>query len=261
MPGRRNQSLSVRHALQLMDHLTDASHQDGASLRDLVEATGLNKSTVLRLLAPLTETRLVQRDPATGVYRVGVRAVEWAGAYLAKIRVARIALPYLHRLVEATGETAFLVVYDEGDVIFVSKVESPNKVRMSSDIGTRTPAYSTANGKAILAFLPEAEVARVVASGLRPVTAHTITDRAAFLAQLEAIRQAGFAYDDRENAEDARCVGAPVFDFHGQVVAGISLSGPAFRIDAERVPVLGRMVLEASREISRELGYSNGTVR
>lgn len=261
MENKRNQSYALRHALALLECLAQDENIRGMSLKDLVTATGLNKSTVLRLLMPLLEQRLVTKSSDTGQYHLGLKVVEWAGTYLSQAEIARIALPHLHRLVEATGETAFLVVYDDGDVVFLAKVESPNKIRMSSNIGTRTSAYSTANGKAILAFLPESEVDRIIARGLHPITPHTVISPAALKAQLQQVRERHYAFDDRENAEDARCIGAPIFDFRGQVAGGISLSGPAFRMELARTDELGQLVWTTAQAISRELGYAGAEVR
>jgi IclR family acetate operon transcriptional repressor len=254
MDSQRNQSYALRHALAIIDALAVSRDGQGASLRELVQRTGLNKSTILRLMAPLLEKRIATKDPETGAYRLGWHVLEWAEAYLSGAELGRLAAPHLRSLVDSTGETAFLVVYDDGDVVYVSKIESPNKIRMSSNIGTRTPAYSTANGKAILAFLPDSEVERVIARGLRPVTPYTVTDADALRAQLAAVRRRRYAFDDRENVIDARCVGAPIFDFHGQVVGGISLAGPAYRMEVDRIDELGHLVVDAADRISAELG-------
>jgi len=253
--NKRNQSYALRHALDIMDTLADRRYPHGASLGQLVEATGLNKSTVLRLLAPLAERRIVVRNVETGTYRLGLRVVEWAETLLRETEIAQVALPHLHRLVEQTGETAFVVVYEDGDVVYLAKVESPNLIRMSSNIGTRTAAYSTANGKAILAFLPLEEAERVMARGLLALTPRTITSPDALRDELAQVRRRGFATDDQENVPDARCIGAPVFDRRGQVAGGISLSGPAFRMDWDRVEALAPVVVETARAISRDLGY------
>lgn len=256
MDGRRNQSYALRHALAIVDALAAAEPGRGASLKELVQATSLNKSTILRLMNPLVEKRIVIKEGDTGTYRLGLRILEWAEAYLSGAELAHIAWPHLRALVDATGETAFLVVYDDGDAVYLAKVESPNKIRLSSNIGTRTPAYTTANGKAILAFLPEAEVNRVIARGLRPLTPFTVTDSDVLKQQLDEVRARRYAFDDRENVPDARCVGAPIFDFRGQVAGGISLAGPAHRIDLDRVDALAQLVMEAADAISRELGWS-----
>jgi IclR family acetate operon transcriptional repressor len=254
MDSQRNQSYALRHALAIIDALAEFRDGHGASLKDLVQRTGLNKSTILRLMTPLLEKHIATRDPEAGTYRLGWHVLEWAEAYLSGAELARLAAPHLRTLVERTGETAFLVVYEDGDVVYLSKVESPNKIRMSSNIGTRTPAYSTANGKAILAFLPDTELDRVIARGLRPLTPYTVTDADALREQLAMVRLHRYAFDDRENVVDARCVGAPVFDFRGQVVGGISLAGPAYRMEVERINELGRLVADVADAISAELG-------
>jgi IclR family acetate operon transcriptional repressor len=256
--NKRNQSYALRHALDIMDAVADRRYPRGVSLSQLVEASGLNKSTVLRLMAPLLERRIVVRSAEAGTYRLGLRVVEWAETVLSETEIAQVASPHLQGLVERTGETAFLVVYESGDVVYLAKVESPNLIRMSSNIGTRTAAHSTANGKAILAFLPSEEVERLTARGLRAFTPRTITSPEALRAELAKVRARGYATDDQENVADARCIGAPVFDRRGQVAGGISLSGPAFRMDWDRVAALAPLVVATAQAISRDLGYVAG---
>ncbi len=252
---RRNRSYALRHALSILDTLAAQRSADGITLNQLVQSTGLNKSTVLRLLAPLLERRIVAKDTATGTYRMGLQVVEWAEAVLEETEIVRIGSSHLHRLVEDTGETAFLVVYDDGDVVYLSKVESPNVIRMSSQIGTRTPAYSTSNGKAMLAFLPPEETERVIARGLTAFTVNTITSPDVLRAELAVVRERHFAVDDEENVADARCVGAAVRDRQGRVAGAISLAGPAFRMERSRLLDLGPRVVATADAISRELGF------
>ncbi|MDA8200377.1 MAG: IclR family transcriptional regulator [Thermaerobacter sp.] len=251
----RNRSHTLRHALSILETLSACGYANGASLNQLAQATGLNKSTVLRLLTPLAERRIVAKDATSGTYRLGLQVVEWAEAVLDGTEIVRVGSPHLHELVEKTGETAFLVVYDDGDVVYLSKVESPNAIRMSSQIGTRTPAHTTSNGKAMLAFLPPQETERIIARGLRPFAPNTITSPEVLRSQLADIRRRHFALDDQENVPDARCVGAAVFNRQGRVAGGISLASPAYRMELDKLVELGPLVVETADAISRELGF------
>lgn len=149
-----------------------------------------------------------------------------------------------------------MVIRDGDEAVYIDKVEGNRTIRMYSQIGRQVALHSTAVGKAILAFLPPEEVEKIIASrGLPRFTPRTISTMAALQAELAGVKERGYAIDDGENEEGIRCVGAPVFDYQGRVVAAISISGPVLNVTPERVPVLGRLVRQAGEEISRRLGY------
>jgi IclR family transcriptional regulator, acetate operon repressor len=251
----RNNSLSVRRALSVLEYLALDSDARGRSLSELARGVALNKSTLVRLLAPLRDHGLVEQETDTERYRLGPKTLFWAQAYLAHLDLRSIAAPILYQLMVATRETVHLVVYDHGEVIYIDKVESPNKIRMFSQIGLRMPAYCTAVGKAFLAYLPETAFDEVAAKGLLRRTPNTLSTPQDLRVDLERIRQRGFSIDDIENEDEVRCVGAPIFDYAGSVVAAISISGPATRVTHELVPELGRQVKGAAEQISQRLGF------
>lgn len=250
----RNNSSSVRRALLITGALADEAG-DGLSLAELSTRLGLNKSTALRLLRPLLDSRLVART-ASGRYRLGVQALVLGQAYLASLDLRAVARPELEALVAATGETVHLVVYDRPDVVYVDKVDSPSTVRMVSRIGSRMPAYCTAVGKAFLAHAPADEVTAALAYGMPRRTARTITSRRAMAAELKRVREAGYAVDDQENEDDIVCVAAPVRDHTGGVVSAVSVSGPATRMTAAKRRRVVPQVVAAAGRISGDLGWS-----
>jgi DNA-binding IclR family transcriptional regulator len=253
--SERNQSTSLRRALAVLTHVRDhAGAGRGVSLSQLAEALELSKSTVLRLAAPLVEAGLLARDRETGRYRLGHGALHLGQAYLSTLDLRAVAGEEARRLMRAAGETVHLVVYDAPHVVYVDKVENEANLRMASRIGSRAPAYCTAVGKAILAWLPDDAVEQVVSAGLPPITAHTITDREALVRELARIRARGYAVDDRENEPEVRCIGAPVFDHTDTVAAALSVSGLTSRITTARVRELGPRVAQAGLAISRALG-------
>lgn len=255
VPEQRNNSLSVRRAVTILEFLARQADARGRSLAELAAGTGLNKSTLLRLLAPLREHGLADQDSGTERYRLGPTTLFWAQAYLSTLDLRSVAAPSLYQLMQTTRETVHLVVYDHGEVVYIDKVESPNTIRMFSQVGRRNPAYCTAVGKAFLAYLPEAAFDEVVARGLSHRTDNTRTTPEALRTDLELVRQRGYAVDDIENEPEVRCVGAPIFDYSGRVIAAASVSGPATRVTGERVPELGRVVKGATEKISERLGF------
>ncbi len=251
----RNQSASLRRALSVLEHVRDhAGAGQGLSLTRLAEALGLSKSTVLRLTAPLIETKLLDRDRKTGAYRLGHGALHLGQAYLATLDLRTVAARESYRLMCEVRETVHLVVYDPPEVVYIDKVENETTVRMASRVGSRAPVYRTAVGKAILAWQPEEDVEKVVAAGMPPMTRYTITDADRLRTELGRIRQRGYAVDDRENEPEVRCVAAPIFNHADAVTSAISVSGLTSRITAARVRELGPLIAETALRISRQLG-------
>lgn len=250
----RNNSASLRRGLGILLWLGADGDPGGATLTELADALGMNKTTVLRLLAPLVETRLVEREVTTGRYRLGSRTAQLGQVYLERLDLRGVAHDVLVALTADTGETSHLVIADLPDVVYVDKVDSPHPVRMHSRIGSRQPVYCTGVGKALLAHSGEEAFRQVVAHGMPRRTPNTLTSPGELRAALGAIRARGYAVDEVENEVDIRCVAAPAFDHTGAVACAVSVSGPAGRVTAERVSDLGALVTAAAATISQRLG-------
>jgi DNA-binding IclR family transcriptional regulator len=238
-----------------------AKSPSDCSLAELCPALKLHKSTVHRLMMVLEQHRLVVKNPDTGRYRLGLRLYELGSKAIDGLDLRGRARPYLDRLQDEFGETVFFCILDEGQVFYVEKVESQRSVRTACTVGSRAPAYCTAVGKAMLAELPDTEVSKIVRRwGLKAVTPNTITTSSALKAELKLVRARGYAIDDEEKEEGLRCVGAAVRSHSGKLAAAMSISGPAFRITRERVPEIGRTLMEAAGKLSAELGYQGAQV-
>ena len=260
-PGDRNQSSSLRRALAVLGYVREhADNRRGVPLGKLAEALELNKSTVLRLAGPLLDEHLLDRDRETGWFRLGHGALRLGQAYLSTLDLRGVAVDHLRRLQQEVGETVHLTVWDGPDIVYVDKVENETNVRMASRVGSRAPAYCTASGKAMLAWLPEEAVQQVVAAGMRQVTSWTLCDEPQLRADLARIRARGYSIDDRENEPEVRCVAAPIFDHTGEIAAALSVSGLTSRMTVSRVRTLGTVVAQVGQRISRELGADAGAV-
>ncbi|GCB53111.1 IclR family transcriptional regulator [Streptomyces sp. NL15-2K] len=256
--GRRNASSSLRRALGILMYLAeDRGHPHGVTLTDLATGLQLSKSTVLRLIAPLREVRLVDQDPESGRYRLGPQNALLGQAYLERRDTRQITSPTLHQLAEDSGETVHLVTFDPPEIVYIDKVESPRAVRMHSRIGSRQPAYCTATGKVFLAHSEDDVVDKVIAAGMPARTSATITTPERLREELALIRRRGYAVDDVENEQDIRCVAAPVHDHGGNVTIAVSISGPATRVTRDRLPELGALLTAATGVVTENLG---GTV-
>ncbi len=188
-------------------------------------------------------------------YALGLRLFEFGSRAIHGLRLRDLAQPHLDQLVRESGETAHICVFDNGEMVSVAYAEGPRSLRMPATVGRRTPAYCSAVGKAILAFLPETAVDEVMARPLRACTEKTLVTRAALLADLRQVRIRGYAVDNEEIEKGLRCVGAPVWNYSGDVAAAVSVAGPAFRITRTRVPAMARSVMAMTQRLSAELGY------
>jgi len=232
----------------------------GMSIRDISSELGLPKGTVHRLLSSLSYVGYIRQDAASRNYFLGFKLLDLAGLVASQLDLRKTAWPLLHALADKSRETVHMVVWDQGEVVYVEKVEPPLEMgglRMASRVGSRNPAHSCAVGKVLLSYFAADELADFVSrKGLASRTPHTITDQETLRQELRAIRAQGYAIDDEENEKGIRCVGSPVLGSSGRPVAAISVSGPAFRITKKLIQdVLGKEVVEAAAEISRRLGY------
>ncbi len=238
-----------------------AENGSGLGLSELSAELRLHKSTVHRLLMTLECNLYVEKNPSSGKYRLGWKLFELGMQAVARRDLFQLAPPVVEWLMAATGETAHLGVLREGEVISVVNAESQQTVRTPSTVGRRTPAHCTSLGKAILAFLPRQQVLGFVRThGLKSYTRNTITRFSLLDSELGRIRESGYAVDDEELEEGLRCIGAPVRDHTGRVVAAISIAGPAFRLGQDHLRALAASVMSAAERLSASLGYSHATV-
>ena len=241
-------------ALLILDALANL-HGD-ASLAELVDAVNVHKSTVHRLLMSLEKHRMVDRDGRTGRYRLGMRLFQLGTLAVAHINIRHLAHPFLQNLMYNSEETVHLCVLDNGEMLYLDKVEPNRSVRMSSTVGRRNPAHCTAVGKAVLAYLSESEVDVIIRQhGMRRFTPKTLTTPGDLKAELKLIRERQYAIDDEENEDGVRCVAAVVKDFAGRPAAAISVSSPSFRLPMEKAASIAQLVCDTARALSNECGY------
>jgi DNA-binding IclR family transcriptional regulator len=253
-PARRATIGSVEKAVSLLKILGDGAPEAGVS--ELARRMNVHKSTVSRLLATLERQGLVERNPDTEKYRLGFELVRLAGQVARHGELVELARPALESLSLATGETINLALPDGDQVINIFQISSRHLVKDTNWTGRRTPYHCTANGKALLAWLPEADVARLLPARLPRYTPATLPNRADLLAQLASVRAHGYATAVEELEIGLVAISAPVRDGAGAVVAAAAISGPAYRIPPGRHDDLGRQVMQTALEISTRLGWS-----
>ncbi len=223
-------------------------------LTDLAKEVALNKTTTYRLLTALESEGMVMRN-GDETYRLGPEVVVLGGRALRQNDLRRVARPYLERLAEETGETTSLDVLVDEDVLLIDEVIGPRLTGSMSSLGTRHPAYATASGKAILAFLSDEKLEPFLRRPLPPITDETITSPDLLIQQLQEVRTLGYAVNREELEEGLVVVAAPVYNHDGDVVGSISLGGTSLRFTPERIAEMGTLIRDTAGEISRKLGH------
>ena len=248
----QNTVQSLDRALVLLDHL---ARSPGLTLSDLADQTGQAVATVFRALVTLQSHGMVEVEDPAQVWHVGPGAFRVGSAFLRRTKVVERARSAMDDLMRETGETANLGIEVRDEVLFLAQVETHEAIRAFFPPGTRSPMHASGIGKALLAWYPAPRVQGIMARrGLERFTAQTLATQADLLAGLAQIRARGFAIDDQERTIGMRCVAAAIFNAHAEPVAGLSVSGPAFRVDLPDAARLGALVRSAADAVTASTG-------
>lgn len=246
---------SVDRVMQVLDSFTPETPE--LRLTDISARVGISKATALRIVSTLEAGAYLARDPETKRYRLGVRLFHLGMLVRHQMDLRAIARPELHRLVEATGETAALFVPDPLGPICLDVVQSSKAMRVFAHPGTRMPWNAGTSSKVILAYLPVEEQEAILArDGFERFTEFTVTDPDRIRHILGDIRRQGYHVGVRDLDADALGVGAPIFDDAGQIAGAIGVAAPAVRLPEVEIAPMIDLVRGATAEISRLLGYA-----
>jgi len=227
------------------------------SATQLGKVSGLPASTLHRFLRNLQSADFLSVDEA-GNYHLGMACVSLGQAAIGQLDVRRLSLPHLQELNHRTRETVHLTVRIGLSAVYVEKLDSPEPLRIHSRIGAMVPLYCSAVGKVLLAYLPEAEQAKLFDQlEIKRFTANTVGNLQELQTELRKVRKTGYACDLEEHEIHIRCIAAPIWDHGGNVNASLSITGPAFRMSLARLRQLAPLMQEVGLKISRELGYAD----
>jgi len=249
---------SIERALDLLQILADA--EGDLALGEIASKSGLNTSTCHHLLATLVKRGYVGHNRRTRAYFLGGRITELSNRRLKQCNIVDIATPGLKRLADMTGESVNLAVIQGYALVTLVKLDSRQPVRAGSgEIGLAHAAHATATGKAILAWLPEPEISRVLAAnGMSRFTERTISTVSALMEELRLVRRNGCAIDNEEFQPGVVCVGVPVRDHAGGVKGAISCSMPAMRAKVRSREQVKAAVKQCAAAISERFGAVGG---
>ena len=246
---------TVRNAARLLKVFRSREADLGVS--ELARRLGLGKSTVHRMLTTLVAEGLIEQNPRTGGYRLGIVMFELGEAVRVHMDLHAAVGPVLGELRAQTGESSQVGVLDGHEVVYVDRLESAHSLRLFTETGRRVPVHCTSSGKVLLAYLPEARRQALLraAAPLTALTPHTITDQSQLAAELDRVRRRGWAEAVNEREIGVASIAAPLRDVSGEVVAAISIGVPLARCSVMALRRLAPVIMEAAEAASRRLGW------
>jgi DNA-binding IclR family transcriptional regulator len=255
----QNNKKLLRSCLRTLRILEVLSSGEEMGVTEIGKYTGLHKSTAFRFLETLEHEGYVKQNPDTEKYRLSYKVLSLGFNLIEKMDVRIAARPHMEKLAIMTGETVYLTIVDSGQILYIDKVNLTENLQTFHKVGDKNYVHCTASGKAQIAFFSEAEFNDIFQKwGLPKQTKNTITDINVLKEQLKEVRIRGYAIDDRESEEDVMCVASPIFDYTGNVVAALSISGPITRLTVKKIERdFSHLIVDVTADVSKELGYSD----
>ena len=227
---------------------------DNLRVSEIASQLGICKSSVYNILSTFESMEYVRQDPVTSRYSLGIKFCEFSRAISDQFSIKKIAQPYLQELANTEKEHVYLGEAYGDEVLYLEAFHPLEKTElMRSLMGLRVKMYCIGLGKALMAFLPEAEQAEYCHMPLEHFTENTITDPDQLLEELSRIRRQGYAVDNMEHEYGIKCVAVPVFDQLGKICASISISGPSLRFSPERIEVLAEKLKSYAKKIGSQI--------
>lgn len=245
-------SQTVERAISIIEQLA----RGPASLTDIANELGVHKSTALRLLQTLRNAGFARQQP-DGRYTVGVRLIGIAHESLESLDLRDVARPHLTPLHQRCGHTLHLASYIDGDIVYIDKYESRSSVRMYSRIGKTANLHASGVGKVILAHLdPSLRDNLISRMTLTRYTANTITSEARLRAELDAIRERGYGFDEGEYEDFVVCIAAPIRSGDGTAYSAVSITAAKMLTPLDELKQLIPDLVNTVEAISRDYGWS-----
>ncbi len=249
--GKTKNIQSVERAMQILE-LFEQGNQE-KSVKEIAEHLDLSKSTVFGLINTLNNLGYLRQNEENAKYSLGTRVLALGHAVSSANLLAQKAHPHLQKLSFDYQETCLLAVEENGFVVYIDKTESPGSISINTRIGTKKELFCTGVGKCFLAFLPPQTANNIIGLGLRKVTPNTIATEHELAEELQTIHDKGYAVDREEYELGIRCVAAPIFNKQGEIIASLSLTGPAGRIQAIPLDRLAASLMETASAITRDM--------
>lgn len=244
---------SVDRAISILKCFNERKRE--LKLSEIAEQLGLNKSTVHGIINTLKFHGLIEQDEKSQKYRLGLYLIMLGETVVNSLDVRSFGLPIVEDICQKLEETVHVCVLDCTDIVYIDKRECANSIRISTKIGSKFPAYCTADGKVLISYLDRSKQLRIIPDDIPKFTTNTITDKMEFVNQLDKIRENGYAIDNEEYEVGLVCVAAPVLDHTGSPKYGISVTGPRIRMTEDKIQEAIDVLKDAAHRISVRLGY------
>jgi len=252
MPHSKTKSVpALEKAMFVLEGL--ASSRDGLSLSELTRNLSLPKSSTYGLLVTLERLGYLHRNESTGRYMFGMRLFTLANMAMNGLELRKEASPHLRKLTKKTRLTVHMAIQEQNEAVIIEKIESPYTPRVGTWVGKRMGIHCTAAGKALISDWSDEDIERLINHGLPRYNENTIVSARKLKAQLAQVRQLGYSVDDEEETIGSRCIGAPIRNHDGRVVAAVSVAGYKQQIYHETLDALTREVKATAAAISEEL--------
>ncbi|WP_173883268.1 IclR family transcriptional regulator [Streptomyces pharetrae] len=243
---------SVDRAVSVLEILARSGE---AGVTEIADELGVHKSTAFRLLGVLENRGLVAQAKDRGKYCLGAGVLRLAGAAAVRLDISQEGVPVCRELADELGETVNIAVLDDDAAVNIMQARGTASVTAQNWLGRRTPLHATSSGKVLLAHMPPTLREGLLARSLPRFTERTITGASMLRGELEAVVEQGYGATVEELELGLAAVAAPIRAHDGEVIAAISVSGPVYRLNSDRLPELARRTVAAGAELSRRMGY------
>lgn len=242
---------SLSKGLHILELLSD---NEALTVTQVAKLMNINRAGSHRFLSTLKELGYADKDESSRYY-LTPKVIELGMKVLDRFEIRKIAHPFLQELSTKFNETINLGYFNGNEVLTIDKIDSTEILRMDAGIGGGEPAYCTSLGKAILAFLPDAQLEKYFNTvELTAYTPNSVTSKEKLKEELLQIKENGYAIDDEELSVGLRCIGAPLFDHRGQALYAISISGPSIRFGSKRIEEMQRELKKICQSLSGKIG-------
>lgn len=251
--GTKNYSVpALEKAIAILHALADKE----MTIVELHAYLKLPKTTTFVILNTLEQHEIIHKT-AEGGYRLGHVLLHWGNRYFSSIDLVQIARPHLEQLVAGKPYTCHLAMLIGGRAVYCDKVEGNGFVHFATSIGQSQPMHQSSVGKALAAGLSDEEIVRLLPVDLNPLTSKSVRSAEQFLEQVRFVREHGFAIEDEEFEEGVRCIGAPIRNYNGNIVAALSITALSKDLPAVKFMDIGKELMQAAASISRDLGFDD----
>ena len=244
---------SIERALDIIEAV--AANKNSSVLTEIAEKTGLHKSTAYRIISTLMHRSYLKKN-ADGTYKIGLKLIEAVSYYIDSLELQTEVRPYIAQITAKFGLTSHLGILEGDKVVYIEKMDIFSNIKLYSQIGLRMHAYCSSLGKCLLANFSNTQLRSIMGrTEFTRFTPNTITTIEALQKEIDSVRQRGWASDNEEFEIGHRCIGAPVYDYRGDIIAAISASGSTTILTDERIPEIVEYLKQTAAEISQNMGY------